>query len=55
MVLMIGFVTMGALVWVLASGMARESDAEKRRVTSGSRHDVPSIDVAARVEAGQAA
>ncbi|BCA54896.1 hypothetical protein W02_20360 [Nitrospira sp. KM1] len=32
MVVIIGFVTMTALVLVLAHGMARESEAEKRRV-----------------------
>jgi hypothetical protein len=31
MVMMFGLVTIGALVWVLASCMAGESDAEKRR------------------------
>jgi hypothetical protein len=55
MVMMIGFLTMGALVWVLASGMARESDARKRRATSGSHHDVLSTNVAVGKEAGQAA
>lgn len=35
MILMIGFVTVGALVWVLAATMASESDAEKRRAVSG--------------------
>lgn len=30
MVIIIGLVTMGALVWVLTSTMARESEAEKR-------------------------
>ena len=34
MILMIGFVTVSALVWVLAASMARESNAEKRRVVS---------------------
>jgi hypothetical protein len=33
MVMMIGIVTMTALVWVLASSMARESEAERRRVS----------------------
>lgn len=32
MVEMIGLVTLCTLVWVLASSMARESDAEKRPV-----------------------
>lgn len=31
MIMMIGLVTMTALVWVLASSMARESEAERRR------------------------
>ena len=34
MIMMIGFVTMGALVSVLAFCMANESDAEKRRAVS---------------------
>jgi hypothetical protein len=33
MVMMIGLSTMSALVWILASSMARESDAEKRRMS----------------------
>lgn len=32
MMMIIGLVTMTALVWVLASSLARESEAEKRRV-----------------------
>ncbi len=41
MVFMIGFFTMGGLVWVLAFCMAGESDAERRRVTAPSGHGVP--------------
>ncbi len=37
MVEIIGFFTIGALVWLLALGMATESDAEKRRVIMSSR------------------
>jgi hypothetical protein len=33
MVMMIGLSAMSALVWILASSMARESDAEKRRMS----------------------
>ena len=43
MVIMIGLVTMGALVWVLTSGMARESDAEKRRVSTPSEPGFPAL------------
>jgi hypothetical protein len=55
MVMMIGFVTIGALVWVLASCMAGESEAEKRRVISGSERAVPMPDGAARGQTRQAA
>lgn len=34
MVITIGFVTMGALLWVIATSMAGESDAEKRRMSA---------------------
>ncbi len=37
MVVIIGCVTMTALVWVLASSMERESEAEKRRASRPSR------------------
>lgn len=40
MVTMIGLVTMIALVWVLASSMERESEAEKRRVNRPSGADL---------------
>lgn len=30
MVIMIGFATMAALIWVVGSSLARESDADKR-------------------------
>ena len=32
MVMMIGLVTMTALVWLLVNSLARESDSERRRV-----------------------
>jgi hypothetical protein len=41
MVMMIGLITMMALVWVLASSMARESDAEKRRMNMHLRYGLP--------------
>lgn len=41
MVTMIGLVTMTVLIWVLASSLARESDAEKRRVGMGSEDSPP--------------
>ena len=41
MVMMIGLVTMAALVWVLADSMARESEAEKRRVGMSSACGLP--------------
>lgn len=41
MVTMIGLVTMTALVWVLVDSLARESDAEKRRVGMGSEEGPP--------------
>lgn len=34
MIEIIGLVTMGALVWVLAWSMANESDAERRRLSA---------------------
>lgn len=39
MVTFIGIVTMSSLVWVLASCLARESDAEKRRTSIPSAKD----------------
>lgn len=39
MVTLIGIVTMSMLVWILASCMARESDAEKRRMSMLSAKD----------------
>ena len=36
MVEIIGLVTIGALVWVLAWSMAGESEAERRRIASAS-------------------
>jgi hypothetical protein len=41
MVTVIGIVTMTALVLVLASSMARESEAEKRRVSLPSGYGLP--------------
>ncbi|HSE59172.1 MAG TPA: hypothetical protein VLA99_10770 [Nitrospiraceae bacterium] len=43
MVEMIGIVTLCTLVWVLASSMARESDAEKRRTAMPPRHGLPDV------------
>lgn len=40
MVMIIGLVTMTGLVWVLASSMVRESEAEKRRVSMLTLPDV---------------
>jgi len=45
MVMMIGLLTMGALVWVLAFCLGRESDAEKRRVSELAEPLFPSTDV----------
>lgn len=39
MVTLIGIVTMSSLVWVLASCLARESDAERRRTNVSSVKD----------------
>lgn len=39
MVTLIGIVTMSTLVWVLASCLARESDAERRRTSLPSAKD----------------
>jgi hypothetical protein len=44
MVMMIGLSTMSALVWILASSMARESDAEKRRMSELPGPRFPSAD-----------
>jgi hypothetical protein len=41
MVEMIGIVTIGALVWVQAWSMARESDSEKRRMHSSHEGNRP--------------
>jgi hypothetical protein len=43
MVEMIGLVTLCMLVWVLASSMATESDAEKRRLAVPSGHGLPDV------------
>lgn len=48
MVEMIGIATLCTLVWVLASSMARESDAEKRRTAMPPRHRLE--DVVAKVQ-----
>ncbi len=55
MVVMFGVVTIGALVWLLASCMAGESDAEKRRAISMSTHAVPLPDGAVGTQPRQAA
>jgi hypothetical protein len=41
--MMIGLITMSAVVWVLASCMAVESDAEKRRLAILSGHGLPDV------------
>ncbi len=41
MIMVIGFATMTGLVWVLADGMARESEAEKRRMGTPSDCGLP--------------
>lgn len=41
MVEIIGLVTLGMLVWVLASSLATESDAEKRRPDRFSEQGLP--------------
>ncbi len=43
MVELIGLVTIGALVWLLAWSMAGESDAERRRTSSGGGHQEPAV------------
>jgi hypothetical protein len=49
MVEMIGIVTLCTLVWVLASSMARESDAERRRAAVPLGHGLS--DVVEKVQA----
>ncbi|WP_455370852.1 hypothetical protein [Petrachloros mirabilis] len=41
MIMLIGFITIGCLVWVLATCMANESDAEKRRAFALSGQSFP--------------
>ncbi len=48
---MIGLTTFCMLVWVLASSMATESDAEKRRVAMLSAADLLNIAKSARLAA----
>lgn len=55
MVMMIGLITMSILVWALASSMARESDAEKRRVTARSGRGFPATGAVDRANNRQAA
>lgn len=38
MVMIIGILTMSALVWFLVANMARESDAERRHACRSPRH-----------------
>ena len=51
MIEMIGLTTFCMLVWVLASSMATESDAEKRRVAMLSAADFLNIAKSARLAA----
>lgn len=51
MVIVIGIVTMSALLWVLAYSMARESEAEKRRVSMSSERGLPITLIDVREEA----
>ncbi len=51
MIEMIGLTTFCMLVWVLASSMATESDAEKRRVAMLSASDLLNIAKSARLAA----
>ncbi len=55
MVLMIGLVTMTALVWVLVHSMACESGAEKRRLSREGGHTLPSHHTEARERFARAA
>ena len=48
MIEMIGLTTLCMLVWVLASSMATESDAEKRRVTMLSAAELSNVEKRAR-------
>ena len=43
MIEMIGLMTLCMLVWVLASSMATESDAEKRRIAMLSAADILTV------------
>ena len=51
MIEMIGLTTLCMLVWVLASSMATESDAEKRRVGMLSAADLLNVAKSARLAA----
>lgn len=55
MVMMIGFITVSALVWVLASSMARESDAERRSMSELSGPRLPLADTSGLQTARRAA
>lgn len=48
MIEMIGLMTLCMLVWVLASSMATESDAEKRRVAMLAAADILTVGRAQR-------
>ena len=48
MIMIIGFVTMGFLVGVLAFCMANESNAEKRRLILPVKGSVPLVDAVGR-------
>ena len=51
MIEMIGLTTVCMLVWVLASSMAAESDAEKRRVAMPSAADLLNVAKSVRLAA----
>lgn len=55
MVLMIGLVTLTALIWILAHSMACESGAEKRRLSREGGIILPSHHTEARERFAQAA
>lgn len=55
MVMIIGFLTMGALVWVLVFCLARESEADKRRMSELAEPLFPPANVPGLHAARQAA
>ena len=55
MVEIIGLVTMGALVWLIAWSMANVSDAERRRLSASAESRWPAVSVSSSDRARQAA